>query len=111
MAAAVGVGRRLAELAHAGDPASLALIDEVGEALGLGLAAVINLLNPSRLASAGRARVAGLMACRGASRRARQHPRVVARLPLARVTAGERVVAAGALRPRGGSASIAIAAR
>ncbi len=46
-------GKRLAELAKSGDTTALAVIREGGYSLGIALAAVINLLNPSRLALGG----------------------------------------------------------
>jgi len=100
MAARRGVApARLAELARAGEPESLAVIEEGGSALGAGLAAVVNLLNPSRLALGG-----GAVDLPGyweaAARAARRHS--IASLwgdcTMARVAAGERVVALGALR-------------
>jgi predicted NBD/HSP70 family sugar kinase len=100
MAARRGVGpAKLAELARAGEPESLAVIEEGGSALGAGLAAVINLLNPSRLALGGGAvDLAGYW--QAAERAARQLsiPALWNDCKLARVAAGERVVALGALR-------------
>jgi len=100
MAARRGVApAKLAELALAAEPESLALIDAGGSALGLGLAAVVNLLNPSRLALGGGA--LDLPGYRDAAERAaRQHsiPALWNDCTIARVAAGERVVALGALR-------------
>jgi predicted NBD/HSP70 family sugar kinase len=100
MAARRGVaGAKLAELALAGEPESLAVIEAGGSALGLGLAAVVNLLNPSRLALGGGA--LHLPGYRDAAERAaRQHsiPALWSDCTVARVAAGERVVALGALR-------------
>ena len=100
MAARRGVApAKLAELALAAEPESLALIDAGGSALGLGLAAVVNLLNPSRLALGGGA--LDLPGYRDAAERAaRQHsiPALWNDCTIARVSAGERVVALGALR-------------
>jgi predicted NBD/HSP70 family sugar kinase len=100
MAARRGVApAKLAELALAGEPESLAAIEAGGNALGLGLAAVVNLLNPSRLALGGGA--AELPGYREAAERAaRQHsiPPLWNDCTMVRVAAGERVVALGALR-------------
>jgi len=100
MAARRGVApAKLAELALAAEPESLALIEAGGSALGLGLAAVVNLLNPSRLALGGGA--LDLPGYRDAAERAaRQHsiPALWNDCTIARVAAGERVVALGALR-------------
>jgi predicted NBD/HSP70 family sugar kinase len=112
MAAKRGVApARLAELALAGEPESLAVIEAGGSALGLGLAAVVNLLNPSRLALGGGA--ADLPGYRDAAARvARQHsiPALWNDCTMVRVAAGERVVALGAgraapARPRDRAAS------
>ena len=102
--AAMAAGRsvapaKLAELALAGEPESLAVIEAGGSALGLALAAVVNLLNPSRLALGGGA--ADLPGYRDAAERAaRQHsiPALWNDCTMVRVAAGERVVALGALR-------------
>lgn len=100
MAARRGVaGARLAELARAAEPESLAVIEAGGSALGMGLAAVINLLNPSRLALGGGAiELPGYR--QAAERAARQHslPALWNDCTMVRVAAGERVVALGALR-------------
>ena len=112
MAARRGVApAKLAELALAGESESLAVIEEGGSALGAGLAAVVNLLNPSHLALGGGAvDLAGYW--QAAERAARQHS--IAALwndcRMVRVTAGDRVVALGALRaaaaqPRHGASS------
>lgn len=100
MAARRGVEpAQLAELARTGDAAALAVIDEGGTALGLGLAAVVNLLNPSQLAVGG-----GAIELPGywdaAARAAARHsiPALWRDCRLARVRAGERVVALGAAR-------------
>jgi len=90
---------KLAELALAAEPESLAVIEAGGSALGIGLAAVVNLLNPSRLALGGGA--ADLPGYRDAAERtACQHsiPALWSDCTMARVAAGERVVALGALR-------------
>ena len=100
MAARRGVApAKLAELALAGEPESLAGIEAGGSALGMALAAVVNLLNPSRLALGGGA--ADLPGYRDAAERAaRQHsiPALWNDCAMVRVAAGERVVALGALR-------------
>ena len=100
MAARRGVdAARLAELAHAGDREALAVIDAGGTALGLGLAAVVNLLNPSQLALGGGA--AALPGYWAAAERAATHhsiPELWRDCRLTRVRAGERVVAFGAAR-------------
>lgn len=100
MAARRGVGAaKLAELAVAGEPESLAVIEAGGSALGMGLAAVVNLLNPSRLALGGGA--LDLPGYRQAAERtARQYsiPALWNDCRMFRVAAGERVVALGALR-------------
>ena len=89
----------LAELASAGDAPTLAVIEEGGAALGLGLAAVVNLLNPSQLALGG-----GAVELPGywdaALRAAEKHsiPALWRDCRLAKVRAGERVVALGACR-------------
>jgi predicted NBD/HSP70 family sugar kinase len=90
---------KLAELARAGEPEALAVIEAGGRALGLGLAAVVNLLNPSRISLGGGA--LDLPGYREAAERAaEQH--AIATLwndcSVVRVAAGERVVALGALR-------------
>lgn len=100
MAANRGVSpAKLAELALAGELASLAVIEEGGTALGVGLAAVVNLLNPSRLAVGGGA--LGLPGYWEAAARAAAEysiPELWADCKLSRVRAGERVVALGAIR-------------
>jgi glucokinase len=100
MAAARGVpAARLAELALAGEPESLAVVEAGGSALGMALGAVIDLLNPSCLALGGGA--AELPGYREAAERAaRRHsvPALWKDCSLVRVAAGERVVVLGALR-------------
>jgi predicted NBD/HSP70 family sugar kinase len=100
MAARRGVEpAQLAELARAGDREALAVIDAGGAALGLGIAAVVNLLNPSRLAFGGGAiELPGYW--QAAVRAAERHsiPALWRDCRLARVRAGERVVAFGARR-------------
>ena len=100
MAARRGVGpAQLAALALAADPESLAVIRAGGSALGAGLAAVINLLNPSRLALGGGA--VDLPGYRQAAERtARQFsvPALWNDCTLGPIASGERVVALGALR-------------
>jgi predicted NBD/HSP70 family sugar kinase len=100
MAARRGVAAaKLAELALAREPQSLAVIEAGGSALGLALAAVVNLLNPSRLALGGGA--LDLPGYREAAERAAQRhaiPTLWNDCRVVRVAAGERVVALGALR-------------
>jgi len=100
MAARRGVDpAKLAALARAGEAAALAVIEEGGAALGLGLAAVVNLLNPARLALGGGAvELPGYF--ESAARAAERHsiPALWRDCRLARVHAGERVVAFGARR-------------
>jgi predicted NBD/HSP70 family sugar kinase len=100
MAVRRGVGTaQFVALALAAEAETLAVIRDGGRALGAGLAAVINLLNPSRLALGG-----GAVDLPGywdaAERAARQFsiPALWNDCKLARVAAGERVVALGALR-------------
>jgi predicted NBD/HSP70 family sugar kinase len=100
IAAACGVGaRELAGLAQAGDAQVLAAIAAAGGAMGAGLAVVINLLNPSRLAVGGGALdLPGYWdAALGA---ALEHslPDLWRACTLTRVRSGARVVALGAAR-------------
>ena len=100
MAARRGVAaQQLAELARSGDGEALAAIGEGGAALGTALAAVVNLLNPSRIALGGGAvELPGYW--QALARAAERHS--IAELwrdcRLTRVRAGERVVAFGARR-------------
>jgi predicted NBD/HSP70 family sugar kinase len=100
MAARRGVdARQFAELARAGDPSAIEAIRDGGAALGTAIAALVNLLNPSRIALGG-----GALELPGyresLERAAERHS--IAELwrdcHLARVRAGERVVAFGARR-------------
>ena len=100
MAARRGVdGQRFAELARADDAAALEIIRVGGAALGTAIAAVVNLLNPSRIALGG-----GAVALPGywdaLERAAERHsiPELWRDCRLARVGSGERVVALGAAR-------------
>jgi predicted NBD/HSP70 family sugar kinase len=100
MAARRGVAAaRLAELATAGDVAALAAIRDGGTALGTAIAALVNLLNPSQIALGGGAvELPGYWA--SLERAAERHsiPELWRDCRLARVRAGERVVAFGARR-------------
>ena len=100
MAARCGVeAQQFAELARAGDAKALEAIRDGGAALGTALAAVVNLLNPSRIALGG-----GVVELPGywepLARAAARHS--IAELwrdcRLSRVRAGDRVVAFGARR-------------
>jgi len=100
MAARRGVdARQFAELAHAGDARALEAIRDGGTALGIAIAAVVNLFNPSRIALGGGA-VELPSYWESLERAAERHS--IAELwrdcRLARVRAGERVVAFGARR-------------
>nr|HDS0978143.1 ROK family protein [Pseudomonas putida] len=54
MATLLGIsGEALARLANDDDPIAMATVRAGGDALGLGMASIINLLNPSRLAVGG----------------------------------------------------------
>jgi predicted NBD/HSP70 family sugar kinase len=89
----------LARRAMDGDRDVLTAVEAGGRALGLGLAAVINLLNPSRLALGG-----GTLALPGYASAARAEaerlslPEAWRDCTLAPVRSGERVVALGAAR-------------
>lgn len=100
MAAKRGVApAKLVDLALAGEPEALAVIEAGGRALGIALAAVINLFNPSRLSlGGGAAELTGYR--KAAERAARAHsiPALWTDCTMVRVAAGERVVALGALR-------------
>ena len=99
---AAGLGldaEEMARRAESGDPTVLGAIGDGGRALGLGLAAVINLLNPSRLAVGG-----GAVLLPGywpaAQMSAQQHsiPELWKACALAPVRAGARVAALGVIR-------------
>lgn len=100
IAASLGIsGEELAQRASAGDSSVLEAIRRGGFALGLGLAAVINLLNPSRLAVGGGA--LGLPGYWDAARdAAARHsiPEMSHACRLYQVRAGARVAALGAIR-------------
>ena len=100
MAARRGVdAQQFAELARAGDAAALDVVRDGGAALGTAIAAVVNLLNPSRIALGGGAvELPGYWS--SLEHAAERHS--IAELwrdcLLVRVRAGERVVAFGARR-------------
>lgn len=100
LAASLGIpADELARRAAAGDAPALKAIREGGFALGLGLAAVINLLNPSRLAVGGGAlSLPGYWdaACDAAARHS--IPEMSHACRLYQVRAGARVAALGAIR-------------
>ena len=100
LAAKLGTnGKGLAELAKSCNSTALSVIREGGTFLGMALATVINLLNPSRLALGG-----GTFALPGyfdaARETAAQHtiPELWQTCSLSRVRSGETVAALGALR-------------
>lgn len=100
IAEALGVSSgELAQLAHAGDARAGEAIRGGGFALGLGLAALIDLLNPSRLAVGG-----GALSLPGyweAARTAAQRhalPETLGACELSQVRSGARVAALGAIR-------------
>jgi predicted NBD/HSP70 family sugar kinase len=100
IAAKLGVtAAQLSALAHQGDIAALAAIREAGQALGIGLATVINLLNPSRLAVGGGA-LALPSYWAAAQNSAQQHsiPVLWDACTLSQVRQGELTVALGAVR-------------
>ncbi len=92
-------GRALAELAHKRDDAALSVIRASGSFLGLALATVINLLNPSRIALGG-----GTIALPGyfaaVMKTAGEHsiPEMWRACAVTHVRTGEKVAALGALR-------------
>lgn len=95
-------GAELARIAGEGDPTALEAIRQGGFALGLGLATAINLLNPSRLSVGGGAlSLPGYWeaAIDSASRHAIKE--MFDECRLARVRAGARVAALGAIRLAG----------
>ena len=106
LASGAGLLRRLGgdaaevlDRAAAGEPAVLAALRGAGEALGLGLATVINLLNPSLLALGGGAlELPGYL--EAARRAAERHslPDLWRACEVRRVREGELVAALGALR-------------
>jgi predicted NBD/HSP70 family sugar kinase len=99
-----GAGLRLR--AERGDPDALAAIREGGEALGLGLAAVANLLNPELIAVGGGAlELPGYEAAALASAERHSLPESWSACAVRRVRAGEAVAALGAARAAAGPAS------
>lgn len=100
MAAQRGVSpMTLARLAGEGDAASLAAIREGGHALGIGLAAVINLLNPSRLSlGGGTLELPGYWSAALKAARSSTIPELWRDCTVAPVRAGARVTALGAVR-------------
>ena len=99
-AARLGIsGAGLAARAAAGDPATLAAVREAGTALGLGLAAVVNLLNPELLAvGGGAAALPGYFEAAVESAAAHALPELWRACTVRRARAGEAVVALGAAR-------------
>lgn len=89
----------LARRAEAGDAPTLTAIHSGGHALGLGIAGVINLLNPARLALGGGAlRLPGYRAAAYAAAQEHSLPDLWAACSLTDVRAGDRVAALGAAR-------------
>lgn len=100
MAASLGVSSAdLARLAARGDPQALDVVRRGGSALGLGLAAVINLLNPSRLAVGGGAlSLQGYWEAARAAAARHSVPELWRDCALGPVRSGRRVAALGAIR-------------
>ena len=100
MAARLGIGgAQLRARAEAGDAAALSAIHAGGEALGLGLASVINLLNPHLVAVGGGAlRLPGYLDAALASARRHAIPGLWEVCTVRPVRAGDAVVALGAAR-------------
>ncbi|MBP9947528.1 MAG: ROK family protein, partial [Vicinamibacteria bacterium] len=100
MAASLGVSSAdLARLAARGDPRALDVVRRGGSALGLGLAAVINLLNPSRLAVGGGAlSLQGYWEAARAAAARHSVPELWRDCALGPVRSGRRVAALGAIR-------------
>ncbi|MCX6369002.1 MAG: ROK family protein [Armatimonadetes bacterium] len=89
----------LALRARAGDPATLCVIAQAGESLGLGLATVINLLNPSCLAiGGGTSELPGYWEAALVSAEQNALPELWRDCTLTKVKAGKRVVVLGAIR-------------
>lgn len=89
----------LAQRAKAGDPAILHAIEQAGEAFGLGIATVINLLNPSVLSvGGGTSQLPGYWEAALATAKQHALPELWRDCSLIRVKAGSRVVAFGAIR-------------
>jgi predicted NBD/HSP70 family sugar kinase len=100
MAARRGVeAQQFAELARAGDAAALEAIRDGGAALGTAIAAVVNLLNPSRIALGGGAvELPGYWQSLERAAERQSIPELWRDCQLGRVRAGERVVVFGARR-------------
>lgn len=93
----------LALQAAAGDPAILRIIEQAGVSFGLGLAAVINLFNPSVLAvGGGTSELPGYWQAALAGARQHSLPALWQSCTLSRVKAGSRTVAQGAIRAASG---------
>lgn len=106
LAAAVAAGRDLTsaltvELAHDGDEAAREVVRTIGERLGVGIANVINVLNPEVVVVGGGVIAAGELllapARAEAGRRALAHPRDVARIVAARFGAESGMLGAALL--------------
>ena len=90
---------KLLDLAKAADPAALEAIQQAGAALGIGIATVVNLLNPSRLAVGGGAlELPGYWQAALASAERNSLPALWRACALGKVRTGFKVVALGALR-------------
>lgn len=100
IAARLGLSsEELAQRAGEGAPAALAAIRAGGRALGLGIAGVINLLNPSRLALGGGAlRLPGYLDALRTAASEHSLPDLWKACALTEVRTGERVAALGAIR-------------
>jgi len=100
MAARRGVdAQQFAELARAGDAVALDVVRDGGAALGTAIAAVVNLLNPSRIALGGGAvELPGYWPSLEHAAERHSIPELWRDCRLVRVRAGERVVAFGARR-------------
>lgn len=89
----------LARKAEAGDEPTLAAIREGGRALGLGVAGVVNLLNPAKLALGGGAlRLPGYLDTLRAVAEEHSLPDLWNACAVSEVRAGDRVAALGAIR-------------
>jgi predicted NBD/HSP70 family sugar kinase len=100
IAAGLGVPPgEMATLALKGDARVIAAIREGGTALGVGLATVIDLLNPSRLAVGGGAlSLPGYWEAARAAAERHAIPEMFRACALSQVRAGARVAALGAIR-------------
>lgn len=100
MAARLGTdGRDLALQSQIGKEAALLIVQEGGHALGLGLAAVINLLNPAKLALGGGAwELPGYRESALASAQQFSLPDLWSACSISAVKSGGDVVALGAAR-------------